>query len=70
MALAQFSEYFVVNIEPLSGNEFALTFKYKDTMMKALKKITACEMRLPGRFTNSDPEDPIMAVKKQFGLLN
>ena len=68
MALAQFGDLFVVKCESINDKEFLLTFKYRDTMMRALKQVKGCEMRLPSQLTNLEKDDPIMKVKKELGL--
>ena len=46
MVLVEFNDFFVVNCDPISDRKFNLTFKYRDTMMRALKQVTSCEMKL------------------------
>ena len=50
----------------ISNTKFILTFKFRDTMMKALSQVKECEMSL---FDEDENESEFSKVKRKFGVL-
>ena len=64
----EFSDFFVVECNTVNDREFVLIFKYRDTMMKALRQIKSCEMKVVQNQSEAVTSDIYTQVKRQLGL--
>ena len=48
MVLAKFDGFFVQECDAVSVTKYIVSFKYRDTMLKALHQVQGCEMSLAG----------------------
>ena len=65
IVLNKFDGYFVLECEPITVNVFILSFKYRDTMLKALAQIKDCEMQLASKSV----ETVLQKAKRKVGVL-